>query len=242
MDALEKERYVYGVFQSIAGRYDKANNRISLYLHMRWKRAAVRMCKSRGRQLRRVLDVGCGTGDMLRLFSEELPGAALTGLDFSPKMLAAAEEKLAGVKNLRLERGNAMALPFADGSFDCVMISFALRNTADYDRVISEMARVLRPGGVFCCVDSFVPACKLILPVYRGYFSHIMPFLGGGKQDYQNYKWLSKSTEDYITAAQLSDKLYASGMTDAAVRKFMFGACVCLTVCKAEDGNERKFF
>lgn len=238
MEAHEKEQYVFRVFQSIADGYDRANNRISMHLHMRWKEAAVRMSKEENPQMTSVLDLGCGTGDMLKLFSEEIKNAELTGLDFSPGMLREAEKKLAGLKNIRLIRGNALKLPFESGRFDCVSIAFALRNTADYGRVISEMKRVLRKGGVICCVDSFPPDCRIVVPAYRLYFRYIMPLLGGGIKRNKEYKWLSRSTEEYVSAGELEKMLRGYGLSDIKMKKFMFGACVCLTARKADDGYE----
>lgn len=235
MEAHEKEEYVFSVFQSIAGRYDRANNRISMHLHMRWKEAAVRMSKEENPQMTSVLDLGCGTGDLLKIFSREIKNAELTGLDFSPGMLREAEKKLSGLKNIRLIRGNALDLPFESNSFDCVSISFSLRNMADYGRVISEMKRVLRKGGVICCVDSFSPDRRIITPVYRLYFRHIMPFLGGGIKKNKEYKWLSRSTEEYVSAGELEKMLYDHGLSNIKMKKFMLGACVCLTACKADD-------
>lgn len=235
MEAHEKEQYVFSVFQSIADRYDRANNRISMHLHMRWKEAAVRMSREENPQISRVLDLGCGTGDLLKIFSGEIKNAELTGLDFSPEMLRGAEKKLAGLKNIRLIRGNALELPFESSSFDCVSISFSLRNMADYGRVISEIKRVLRKGGVICCVDSFLPDCRLIIPAYRLYFRHIMPLLGGGIKRNKEYKWLSRSTEEYVSAGELKKMLCDYGLSNIKMKKFMLGACVCFTARKADD-------
>ena len=88
-----KESYVYDVFQNIAGGYDRANLRISAGLHMIWKRTAVkRLCKAMGDKPA-ILDIGCGTGDMLRLINENRPDARLRGVDFSPNMLEKAGDK-----------------------------------------------------------------------------------------------------------------------------------------------------
>ena len=141
-----REEYVYQVFQKIADGYDRANRRISLGADLRWKcAAAVLLCESLPVRPE-VLDIGCGTGDMLRILSGLRPDARLTGLDFSLNMLEAAKENCGAIPNLCLLQGNAMRLPFEDGSFDGVSISFALRNMADYGQVLREAVRVLRPG------------------------------------------------------------------------------------------------
>ena len=116
----EKEEYVFRVFQSIAEGYDSANRRISLGAHLRWKKSAVKSMTASLPEGAALLDIGCGTGDMLRIFSELCPASALTGLDFSPNMLKAAEANLRDVPNLTLQQGNALDLPFPDASFDGV--------------------------------------------------------------------------------------------------------------------------
>ncbi len=221
----DKRSYVYGVFQSVATGYDKANARISLGLHRRWKRAAVRsLCEGLPND-GRVLDIGCGTGDMLLLISDELPEAQLTGLDFSPNMLAQARERCQDLSALTLVQGDAQALPFDDKDFDGVSIAFALRNTTDYGTVISEARRVLKPGGALVCIDSFVPSCAAIRPFYHLYFSIVMPLLGGGVRHWRQYRWLSTSTKRFVTVQQLLDLLNTKGFVNLLRRTFMFGAC-----------------
>ena len=164
----EKEEYVFRVFQSIAEGYDSANRRISLGAHLRWKKSAVKSMMASLPEGAALLDIGCGTGDMLRIFSELCPAAALTGLDFSPNMLKAAEANLRDVPNLTLQQGNALDLPFPDASFDGVSISFALRNTADYLRALQEAFRVLKAGGMLLVIDSFVPESPVVRPKEEG--------------------------------------------------------------------------
>lgn len=144
MTESERADRAYGVFQTIARGYDAANERISLGRQRRWKRAAIDglRLKNTGRGL----DLGCGTGDMLELLAERYPGMELVGLDFSPNMLQVAKERLAGFANVSLEQGDAMHLGYADGSFDCVVSAFALRNMASCERAVGEIARVLKPG------------------------------------------------------------------------------------------------
>ena len=226
---MKKEEYVYKVFQTVADGYDAANERISLHRHMKWKRRAARSCCAGTENACSILDVGCGTGDMLRLLHEERPEAKLTGLDFSPNMLREAEKNLADIDALRLIEGDAMHLPFEDALFDCAVISFALRNTADYAQVLSEMVRVVRPGGRICVIDSFIPECRLIRPAYGFYFSAIMPLLGGGIKRYKQYRWLSRSTKDFVPASGLQSLMAGQGMEEINRKDFMFGACVCVT-------------
>ncbi len=227
-----KEEFVYRVFENVAEGYDSANRRISLGLHMRWKAAAARMLGLRSGE--RCLDAGCGTGDMLELLSILVPGAELVGLDLSPAMLHRARERLGGAAELKL--GNALSLPFPDGSFDAAVISFALRNTAGYSRALAELARVLRVGGRLCCIDSFVPERRWVRPAYSLYFNRLMPLLGGGRALREEYRWLSESTRGFVTASRLEELMRAQGLAVTARRDFMLGASVCL--CAVKEGTD----
>lgn len=220
-----KEEYVFRVFQSIAEGYDRANSRISLGAHLRWKKSAVKCMQDALPKKAALLDIGCGTGDMLRIFSELCPGASLTGLDFSPNMLKAAGANLRDLPNLKLQQGNALDLPFPDASFDGVSISFALRNTADYLRALQEASRVLKEGGMLLVIDSFVPDSAVVRPFYHLYFAGIMPLLGGGVKKRKEYRWLTKSTEEFISVSELQELIRKAGFQDAGRREFLFGAC-----------------
>ena len=221
----EKEEYVFRVFQSIAEGYDSANRRISLGAHLRWKKSAVKSMMASLPEGAALLDIGCGTGDMLRIFSELCPASALTGLDFSPNMLKAAEANLRDVPNLTLQQGNALDLPFPDASFDGVSISFALRNTADYLRALQEAFRVLKAGGMLLVIDSFVPESPVVRPFYDLYFAGIMPLLGGGVKKRKEYRWLTKSTKEFISVSELQALVRRAGFENAGTREFLFGAC-----------------
>jgi demethylmenaquinone methyltransferase/2-methoxy-6-polyprenyl-1,4-benzoquinol methylase len=224
---------VYRVFESIASGYDAANNRISLGLQKRWKRALTDTIVHRAPRSIRVLDVCCGTGDIAIALAQRGPGFCVTGLDFSPAMLEVAGKKGQGITNLQLLQGDAMKLPFADGTFDAACISFGLRNTPDYRRVLREMRRVVRTGGKVYCLDSFVPDNPVILPAYRLYFRHIMPVLGGGRKYRKQYTWLYQSTEQFPRRRELMKQFARTGLVQVQSRSRMLGACVLIEGTKA---------
>ena len=222
---MDKEKYVYTVFQSIADGYDSANERISLGMHRMWKKAAAKMLFERVPKNSSVLDIGCGTGDMLLIMNKISPKALLTGIDFSPNMLKIAKKRCHKIPGLSLKKCNACQLPFPDESFSAATISFALRNTADYSAVVTQAFRILKKGGVFVCIDSFVPQNRLIYPFYRLYFSLIVPYLGGGKRKLKQYKWLNRSTQKFLTPKELEALLKNKGFSNTCIKSFMFGAC-----------------
>ena len=224
-DMSGKEKTVYQIFQKIAGRYDRANERISLGLQGRWKRLLTGELIRNLPKGSKVLDVCCGTGDIALLLARGRKDLTVTGIDFSPAMLSVAEQRKKDRRNIRFLRGNAMALPFGDEEFDAAVISFGLRNTADYTKTLCEMKRVVKKGGIIACLDSFVPGLKIVKPFYRFYFRDLVPFLGGGIRYRNEYRWLYRSTKEFLRREELEALFRTIGLTDVRAVSRMFGAC-----------------
>ena len=226
------KEHVHDVFQSVAEQYDAANNRISLGMHHGWKRALVDAAMSvipTNGSVGKVLDVCCGTGDITQRIAEAHPDCMCVGLDFSSEMLKVAETRVGSLDNVMLVEGNAMELPFEDNYFDAAVISFGLRNTPDYVTVLSEMKRVVRPGGIVACLDASVPDNRLIFPFYRVYYQAAMPFLGGGISKHKEYVWLYQSTQDFPRKAVLKELFWQAGLVQIEVRSFCMGAAALHT-------------
>lgn len=228
-ERTEKETKVYGIFQRIAGRYDRSNAFISLGLQKRWKKMLTDKVIRSLPEGAKVLDVCCGTGDISLMLADAGRDIQVTGLDFSPAMLREAEHRRKHRKNVRFLRGNALDLPFGDACFDAAVISFGLRNTADYEKTVQEMKRVVRRGGRVYCLESLVPENRVIKPFYRLYFRQVMPFLGGGKSFRREYQWLYESTRDFLGRRDLEALFGGAGLSDIRAKSRMFGACVLVS-------------
>ena len=227
MDRAEKEALVYGVFQEIAGGYDRANDRISFGLHRRWKRMLTDRLVESLPPGARVLDVCCGTGDIALEIARRRADLRVVGLDFSPAMLETARRRRGAGDNPVFLRGSALAIPEEDGRFAASCVSFGLRNTADYRRALEELRRVTAPGGCVYCLDSFVPEGRLVRPFYRLYFERLMPLLGGGRRHGASYQWLCDSTKQFLSREGLEALFRAVGLESVRSARRMFGAC-CL--------------
>ena len=230
-----KEKTVYQIFQKIAGRYDRSNVLISLGLQGRWKKMLTGRLLKNLPEGAAVLDVCSGTGDIALELARTRRDLRVTGLDFSPAMLKEAERRRRGRKNVRFLQGNALALPFRDGVFDAAVISFGLRNTADYGRALREMVRVVKADGSVLCLDSFVPGMRLVRPFYRFYFRNVMPLIGGGLKHRKEYRWLYLSTQSFLRPEQLVRMFREAGLEDVCLESRMFGACALVTGCRAQS-------
>ena len=166
------------MFASIAPRYDAANEVLSLGAHKTWRRAAVRL--SRAVPGNRVLDCATGTGDLALEFKRAVgPSGSVVGTDFCAEMLAPAPAKAARAGlDVRFEVADALALPFADASFDVASIAFGIRNVDDPVRCLREMSRVVRPGGRVVVLEFGQPR-GAFGAAFRLYSRVVMPAVGG---------------------------------------------------------------
>lgn len=201
------------MFASIAPRYDRANTILSAGIHHRWRRRAVR--RARVRKGDRVLDCATGTGDLAIAFQRA--GAAVVGVDFTPEMIALARAKAPAIT---FETADVMSLPYENESFDVASIAFGIRNVADPEKGIAEMARVVRPGGRVVVLEFGEPPAWFAL-----YHKHILPRLGAaitGNRD--AYDYLRSSTARFPSGEQFADLMRRGAAFDSIrVERLTFG-------------------
>lgn len=214
------------LFARIARRYDLMNRILSLGSDMRWRR--VLADRLAGSCPLRVLDAAAGTGDQMLLLCRQTGAARVTGIDVSMEMLAIARQKLAaaGVRGkTSLVAGDVHCLPFDDGSFDAVTVSFGVRNFSDRARALGEIRRVLAPGGRLLVLELTVPEHPLVRPLYRVYSRLIIPLSGRMLAgDYAAYRYLNRSIEAFPPPDAFGEMLTAAGFRDIAIRPLTLGA------------------
>jgi demethylmenaquinone methyltransferase/2-methoxy-6-polyprenyl-1,4-benzoquinol methylase len=177
VEEQEKAHRVRGVFDSVASRYDVMNDLMSLGLHRAWKAYTVAVANLRAGD--RVLDLAGGTGDLSKAFARKVgAGGLVVHTDINEAMLRQGRERLLD-EGLLLPTSlcDAEALPFKDGSFDLLSVAFGLRNMTHKDGALSEMARVLRPGGRLLVLE-FSKVAKPLEKVYDWYSFNVLPKLG----------------------------------------------------------------
>jgi demethylmenaquinone methyltransferase / 2-methoxy-6-polyprenyl-1,4-benzoquinol methylase len=220
-----KERYVEKLFASIAPKYDLLNSVLSLNRHQAWRRFAV--AKSELPTGGCALDVAAGTGDFsIALAQATGPAGEVAAVDFCAPMVEIGRRKTSrgGFANIQWALGSAMALPFKPDLFDCATIGFALRNVADVPQVISEMARVVKPGGRVVSLEISRPASSLVSPLWRLYFYRLLPFIAqsfGGKRE--PYTYLPSSVKAFYSRQELADIMRRAGLKDVKVYDLTMG-------------------
>lgn len=205
------------MFDGVAERYDITNDVLSLGQTRLWRRAVARAVDARPGQ--RVLDLAAGTGSSSLPFAAA--GADVVACDFSLGMLRVGKRSH---PDLDLLAGDALALPFADGVFDAVTISFGLRNVSDVDATLAEMARVTRPGGRLLVCEFSHPVWRPFRTVYSRYLMGALP--GVARRVSSNpdaYVYLAESIQAWPDQAALAGRIAGAGWSDVAWTDLTYG-------------------
>jgi demethylmenaquinone methyltransferase/2-methoxy-6-polyprenyl-1,4-benzoquinol methylase len=205
---------VQAMFDQLAGRYDLLNTVLSGGTDGRWRRrTAAATGLGPGGQ---ALDVACGSGKLTAELARLAGTGLVVGMDFSGRMLLEAQGKEPGPLYVR---GDALRLPFPDRTFDAVTIAFGLRNLADPELGLREMARVLKPGGKAVVLEFVRPRPGPLGRLYRAYLVHVLPVVGGLLSGQPRaYRYLSSTVDSYLAPEELVELARKAGWREAKIR------------------------
>jgi demethylmenaquinone methyltransferase/2-methoxy-6-polyprenyl-1,4-benzoquinol methylase len=209
------------MFGRIAPNYDRLNRVLSFNLDRRWRaRTVQRVAEVLDRPGARVLDLCCGTGDVL-VAIEKRKSAAVFGSDFCHPMLLAAQRKVRSP----LFEADALSLPVADASFDLITIAFGFRNLANYSDGSKELLRVLRPGGVVAILEFSQPKNRAFAALYDFFSNRMMPAIGGMVSGSREaYSYLPESIRRFPSAEGLADQMRTAGFRKVEYELMTAGA------------------
>jgi len=222
----EAATWVRGMFGRVAPRYDLANHLLSFNIDRWWRAHTVRRVRAvLDRPGARVLDICCGTGDLLLALQGARPRPVF-GSDFCHPMLVSAREKVAkqNAPSLIFE-SDALHLPLRDASLDLITVAFGFRNLANYGEGLREMRRVLRPGGMAAILEFSTPPNALFGAVYGFYSRRILPLIGGmltGNGD--AYTYLPESIRKFPDAPELAEGMRGAGFSNVSFERLTFGS------------------
>ncbi|MFP3953403.1 MAG: ubiquinone/menaquinone biosynthesis methyltransferase [Candidatus Acetothermia bacterium] len=221
--STSKDR-VKQVFSGIAGDYDRVNEFISFGQIGRWRRALLSEIDLKDGQ--RVLDLGCGTGMLTREIVNSLRIGEVVGVDLSPEMINQGVKEGNCTEDLKVEFkvGDATSLDFATGYFDVVTSAFMLRNVESLTSAVSEMRRVVKPGGRVVTLELAKPKLATFRTIYLSYFNHILPWMGKllhGRRD--PYCHLTTSLKRFPDQDELKQLFERAGLQEVSYKELTFG-------------------
>jgi demethylmenaquinone methyltransferase/2-methoxy-6-polyprenyl-1,4-benzoquinol methylase len=213
---------VQEMFDRIAGRYELLNAVMTAGLHRLWNRGVVRTTGLRPGG--HAIDLACGTGSLTRDLAKRAgPEGYVLGIDFSREMLRVAEGRPA--PNIEYRLGDATRLEGVPSAvFDAATIAYGARNIPDLDALFSEMARVLRPGGVAVCLEIARPESRVFAAFYGLWFDKIVPWIGARiSGDARAYSYLPESVKVFVAPGELCDIMERNGLQDVTWRRLAGG-------------------
>ncbi|MEQ1946785.1 MAG: bifunctional demethylmenaquinone methyltransferase/2-methoxy-6-polyprenyl-1,4-benzoquinol methylase UbiE [Bryobacteraceae bacterium] len=223
-------KWVRGMFGGIARHYDLLNHLLSFNLDKRWRaRTVKRVSDVLAKPGARVLDLCCGTGDvLLSLDAASGPSrnSLLLGSDFCHPMLVEAQRKVNTKRaKLPLFEADALSLPLAENSLDLITVSFGFRNLANYQNGLIELRRVLKPGGTLAILEFSQPTNRLFAAVYDFFSTKVLPAVGGmisGSRE--AYSYLPESIRKFPGAEKLAEQMRIAGFATVEFERMTFGA------------------
>ena len=221
----EKAQQVEQMFDNIAPTYDTLNHRLSWDIDRRWRRKAIQQLAPYKPQT--MLDIATGTGDFAIMAAQMLKPQQLVGADISEGMMDIGRKKVKAQgldKIISFAKENCLALSYDDASFDAVTAAFGIRNFADLDKGLSEMCRVLKPGGHLSIVELTTPVSFPMKQLFHIYSHTVLPVYGRLiSKDTSAYSYLTKTIEAFPQGERMQDILRRAGFKDASFKRLTFG-------------------
>lgn len=233
-DSLMDPQDTYQMFDRIAPRYDFLNRFISMGMDRHWRRRAMNILAS-GCSPVCVLDIGCGTGDIALDLLRRHPALTVTGIDLSEEMLrlAVVKAQKTGLEDrVSFQSGDATALTFDSERFDGIVCTFCFRNIAHRAMALSEMRRVLRPGGRLVILELTVPSSRLMRMIHWLYTGRILPLMGRLLSMGSAYRYLAQSIDHFPRPPQVLESLRQAGFADVKCLPLSGGVVSIFSACK----------
>lgn len=227
-DTSGKKSQVSKMFNNIAPYYDFLNRLLSLGIDISWRKKAVRQLLTDPRP-KIILDVATGTADLALEINRQLSPQHITGIDIADDMLEIGRKKIAR-QNLsqviRLESGDSEDLKFEDNYFDAITVAFGVRNFENLEKGLTEMRRVLKPGGKAVVLEFSKPRIFPFKQLYHFYFKNILPFIGRfTSKDPKAYQYLYESVQSFPDGERFTEILSNVGFKQSKCIPLTLGIC-----------------
>jgi demethylmenaquinone methyltransferase/2-methoxy-6-polyprenyl-1,4-benzoquinol methylase len=223
-DPALKQQFVTPMFDLVAPRYDEFTRVFSFGMDRRWKRDVVARLAEHAPPGARILDLACGTGDLAMAAVATVPGARVTGVDASARMLELARLRSVEGEGPTFLLGDMARLDFVDGSIDAITAGYAFRNAPDHRAALREAARVLRPGGVLITLDFYRPVGALWRPLFLAYLRAAGNAVGWWwHREPLAYGYIGPSIDAFVNWEGFNSDLIEAGFQVRRVQKYLWG-------------------
>jgi demethylmenaquinone methyltransferase/2-methoxy-6-polyprenyl-1,4-benzoquinol methylase len=236
---MQKKEQVAQMFDSIAPRYDFVNRFLTAGIDIRWRKKAIGQLQSI--HPKQILDVATGTGDIAIMTYEMLHPEKITGIDISEGMLELGRKKLDKLgltDHIKLVKADSEQIPFPDNHFDAITVAFGVRNFQDLQKGLSEMLRVLRPGGKLVILEFSRPSNAVFRVLCNFYMNVITPGIGRlFANNKKAYQYLTNSVQAFPEGLALLHIIQQTGFSATYLKKLSLGICTIYCGTKAVTGN-----
>ena len=233
-EQVSKKVQVQRMFDRIAKHYDFLNHALSLGIDVSWRKKAVAMLADQPKG--HFLDIATGTGDVAILLAQGYPEATIIGVDIAERMLEIARKKSRrkGFDNrIRFSSGDSENLGFPGNTFDAVTVAFGVRNFEDLQKGLSEMYRVVRPGGKVVILEFSKPRTFPFKHLFGLYFKYLLPFIGSlQSKDKRAYRYLYESVQAFPDYDRFNTELIKAGWKNPECHILTMGICAIYTAFK----------
>ena len=228
-----KKEQVAMMFDNISANYDGLNRVISFGIDISWRKKVVQLVSKNNPK--QILDIATGTGDLAIMMSQLNPDKII-GLDISAGMLDVGKRKIANVNlsdKIDMVVGDSENMPFDDNTFDAITVSFGVRNFANLDKGLTEIKRVLKPGGTFVILETSNPTKFPFKQGYKFYTTYILPFIGKiFSRDKAAYSYLCESANIFPFGEAFNNILQKNGFINTEYRPVTFGVATIYSATK----------
>ena len=232
---LSKKEQIAQMFDSISGNYDGLNRVISFGIDVKWRNKVLQLVSEK--EPKTVLDIATGTGD-LALLMTKTTAEKIIGLDISAGMLEVGKKKIAEAKlsdKIEMILADSEAMPFEDNSFDAITVAFGVRNFENLDKGLTEIYRVLKPGGVFVILETSNPTKTPFRQGYDIYTKYLLPLIGKMfSKDKAAYGYLSESATTFPFGEALNNILRKNGFIEVRAEAQTFGVATIYCASKKQ--------
>jgi len=214
----ERAVYVHGIFDRIAGNYDRMNRLMTGGQDRHWRKKAIRHLDLKHGQ--RLLDLGTGTGDLAREAMRYCSGVKVAAADFTLQMMLVGQRR----NRLPFLAADGLFLPFENNTFSRIVSGFLMRNVGHLEQALAEQFRVLQAGGKIVILETTKPTKNLLSPFIWLHMHLVIPLLGRIISGVgEAYRYLPNSSEQFLSAEELADKMQAAGFKEVGFQRLMFG-------------------